>query len=355
MTSLDRCPECGVPSHITSEHIWLNNGVIVQSRDSRNRMVFIDDTSIEPVFQGIEKIIGVPLEQILITAKRKAVKPYLDSLIPNMTKELLHKREMSWKPINEAFITQASLTGYGKYEVVDFRFENDAGDYIIENISEPYSVPLAAGDMTGAFELLFNCQLATECREISPNLYELKCHVAPHDDTMEGRMHFRHFPLKEGNVELDRCESCGGPAALSQYTWNPERGVILNDSNGTRMVLTGMELDAIFHELEEELGEEIPGAVIKAKRDVVRHGSYPIEGRNRRGMQTDLALRGMGNIVELQSNVKGLHMKIENAFLHLIEIGMVQGLYEKALDVETQLEWEFSEQGDLEINLTPIS
>ncbi len=355
MTSLDCCQKCGVPSHITSEHVWLNNGVIVQSRDSRNRMVFIDESSIEPVFRGIEKIIGVPLEQILIAAKRKAVKPYLDSLIPNMTKELLRKREMSWKPINEAFITQASLTGYGKYEVADSRFEKDAEDYIVENISEPYSVPLAAGDMTGAFELLFDCQLATECREISPKLYELKCQVAPHDQAMDGRMHFRQFPLKEGDVELESCESCGGPAALSQYTWYPERGVILNDTNGTRMVLTGMELDAIFTELENELGEAIPSAVIEAKRQVARNSLYPIEGRSRRAMQIDLALRGMGNMVELRSNEKGLHMKIENAFLHLIQIGVVQGLYEKALDVDTRLEWEFSEQGDLEIDLTPIS
>ena len=355
MTSMDCCHECGVPSFITSEHVWLNNGVIVQNRDSRNRMVFIDETSIEPVFQGIERIVGVPLEQILIAAKRKVVKPYLDSLIPEMTKELLRKREISWKHINEAFITQASLMGYGEYAVVDYCFEKDAANYIIENISEPYSVPLAAGDMTGAFEILFDCRLGTECREISKDLYELKCHVAPHDKAMEGRMHFRHFPLKAGNVELERCESCGGPVALSQYTWHPERGVILNDTNGTRMILTGMELDAIFHELEKELGEAIPSAVIKAKHDVVRYGSYPIEGRSRRGMQTDLALRGMGNIVELRSNEKGMHIKIENAFLHLIEIGLVQGLYEKAFDVDTQLEWEFSEQGDLEIDVTPIS
>jgi hypothetical protein len=354
MTPLDRCPKCGVPGHITSEHTWLDNGIIVQSRDSRNRMVLADQNSIEPVFQGIEKIIGVPIEQILIAAKRKAVKPYLAGLIPKMTLELLRKRAMSWKPINDSLINQAALTGYGKYHVVDYRFEGDGKDYIIENISEPYSVALAAGDMTGAFELLFDCSLATECKQISDDVYQLKAYAAEHDEGQEGRLPFRSFRLKPGNIELERCEICGGPLALSRYAWYPERGLIFSKGNGIRIVLTGMELDAIFAELERELGDEIPRAVIEAKRRVTRSGPYWIQGMRRDDMRLEMALRGVGNMVELHSDEKGMRIKIENCFLHLIEIGMVQGLYEKAFNVDTEVEWEFSEDGTLEAEVHPI-
>ena len=146
---------------------------------------------------------------------------------------------------------------YGKYKVVDSRHEQDVDDYIVESISEPYSVPLACGDMAAAFEILFGCDLGTSYNQIGPDLYELT-------------------------------------------------------------------------------------------------GFYDIVGMGTKGMREQLALRGLGNILELKSNEKGLHIHIENAFMHLIVIGLVQGLYEYAFDMDTHLEWELSEEGELRVDVTPL-
>lgn len=40
-------------------------------------------------------------------------------------------------------------------------------------------------------------------------------------------------------------------------------------------------------------------------------------------------------------------------FLHLIVVGLVQGLYELAFDIESKVDWELSEAGDLKIEVTP--
>jgi len=354
MTAIDLCPECGVPRHLTSEHVWLNSGVIVQSRDRRNRMVFIESENLDPLFRGIEEIIGAPIGQVLVTAKRRAVRAYLDSLIPDVTKELLRRREIEWQPINDGLRLVAALNGYGKYEVIDYRYEKDVNDYVVETISEPYSVPLACGDMAGAFETLFGCELGTRYRELAPDLYELTCYVSSHPREFKGRLRFRHFPLREGDIELKRCRSCGGPAALANFRWYPDRGVIMGSTTGKRMIVTGMELDAVFSELENELGEEITRAIIEAQRRFVRAGFYTIEGMGRLDMREQLALRGLGNLRELRSNEKGLYFRVENAFLHLMVVGLVQGLYEMTFDVDTGLEWSFSDQGELEVSLTPL-
>ncbi len=354
MNQVELCPECGVPRHITAEHVWLNNGVIVQSRDSRNRMVFVEGENIDPLFGGVQELIGMPLGHALVAAKRRAVRSYLDSLIPGVTKELLRRREIDWRPVNDGLRLNAALAGYGKYELVGYRFEKDVNDYVVETISEPYSVPLAAGDMAGAFEILFGCELAAEYKELSPGLYELTCYVSSHPQELKGRMRFRHYPLREGDIELERCASCGGPRALSHYRWYPERGIILGATTGRRMILTGMEVDAVFGELENELGETLPQVVIEAQRRFVRAGFYSIEGMGRLDMRDQLAMRGLGNLRELRSNEKGLYFRIENAFLHLIVVGLVQGLYEMTYDIDTHLEWNLSEDGELEISLNPV-
>lgn len=353
MTGIDVCPECGVPHHITSEHMWLNGGVIVQSRDRRNRMVFMECENLDPLFRKVQELIGMPIERFLITAKRRAVRAYLGSLIPEVTRELLRRRELDWRPVNDGLHLSARITGYGRFELVDYRYEKDVDDYVVQTISEPYSVPLACGDMAGAFEILFGCELGARYRQLAPNLYEITCYVASHPEEFRGRLKFRHFPVREGDIELERCGSCGGPRGLSYYRWYPDRGVIIGATTGKRMIMTGMEVDAIFGELEKELGEDLPRLVIEAQKRFVRSGFYSIEGMGRLDMREQLALRGLGNLTDLKSSQKGLYFRVENAFLHLMVVGLVQGLYETTYDVDTHLEWDFSDQGVLEVSLTP--
>lgn len=317
-------------------------------------MVFMECENLDPLFRGIQELIGVPIEHVLIAAKRKAVRAYLESLIPEVTRELLREREIDWRPINDGLRLTARLMGYGRYEVADFRYEKDVDDYIVETISEPYSVPLACGDMAGAFEILFGCELAASYRRISDDLYEIKAIVSSHPQELKGRLRFRNYPFRSGDIELSRCPSCGGPSALSIYRWYPERGVILGATTGKRMIVSGMEVDAVFSELENELGDAIPRVVIEAQRRFVRAGFYSIEGMGRLDMRDQLALRGLGNLTELRSNQKGLYFRIQNAFLHLMVVGLVQGLYEMTYDVDTHLEWSFSEDGELEVSLTPV-
>lgn len=354
MTGIDTCPECGAPKHITSEHMWVNSGAIVQSRESQTRMVFVESENLDPLFKGIENLIGVPIEHAVTAAKRKAVRSYLDHLMPDVTKELLRKRQIDWRPVNDGFRAMAGMHGYGVYEVVDYRHEQDVDDYVVETISEPYSVPLACGDIAGAFEVLYGCEMGVRYDKKSPDLYELTCYVSSHPKEFKGRLRFEHYELKSGDVELERCASCGGPKALSNYRWHPDRGVIESATTGRRMVLTGMELDAIFGELENELGDTIPRAVVEAQRRFVRTGFYDIEGMGRLGMRDQLAMRGLGSIRELKSDQKGLYIRIENVFLHLMVVGLVQGLYEQAWNRNSLVEWELSKDGVLEVEVYPL-
>ncbi len=113
-------------------------------------------------------------------------------------------------------------------------------------------MPLACGDMAAAFEILFGCDLGTSYNQIGPDLYELTGFVAGHPEELKGRLRFRQFEIRPGDIHF------------------------------------------------------------------------------------------------------GLHIHIENAFLHLIVIGLVQGLYEYAFDRDTHLEWELSEEGELRVDVTPL-
>lgn len=50
---------------------------------------------------------------------------------------------------------------------------------------------------------------------------------------------------------------------------------------------------------------------------------------------------------------EGMRVRIDNVACHLMLVGMVQGLFEMALDVESNVDWELSESGDLEVEVSP--
>lgn len=114
MAGIDLCTECGVPRYITSEHLWVDSGAIIQSRESEIRMIFIECENLDPLFRGIENLIGMPIEHAVTAAKRKAVRSYQDRLIPEATKELLRKRKIDWRQLNNGLIAMAGIHGYGK-------------------------------------------------------------------------------------------------------------------------------------------------------------------------------------------------------------------------------------------------
>jgi hypothetical protein len=48
-----------------------------------------------------------------------------------------------------------------------------------------------------------------------------------------------------------------------------------------------------------------------------------------------------------------MELRLENTVLHLIIVGTMQGAFEAVSQVESEVEWELSADGALEIKITP--
>jgi hypothetical protein len=352
--NIDRCPECNVPKYITAEHRWLDNGTIVQTSSENTRPFFIECENIDPLFRGIERMIGMSIESLVIATKRRNVRQYIEGVIPAETKEMLKRREIDWRPINDGLRLVARLVGYGRYEVAGYRLDHSDEDFITETIINPLSVPFACGTMAAAFEILFARDLDASYKVISPESLEITAFPASHSKEFEGRLRADVPEQHEGDVEFDRCATCGGPAALFGYKWYMDKGMIKNTYTSKRMAILGWETEVILREMELEWGEIIPQAVVEAQRRFVKTGFYSIEEVGDEGdIRNQLALRGLGNLREIKMGRRGVRMRLENAGLHLMVVGLVQGLFEMAFGIESNVEWELSERGDLEVVVAP--
>lgn len=349
------CAECGVPRRFTREHRWLDNGTVVQRKNPDHRMVFFEGENVNGIFRGIEEIIGLPIERVIVEAKRRATFDFIDHMLPRPVKPVL--RMAGVRPVVRNVSRLAAVMGYGGVKLVGLRRVHGKGDYVTIEIREPYSLALFSGDLAGTFEAVDRREAGVEYEEVSPGVYRFTAHISTHPVELQERLKPRRYSSKEGDLVLEKCPGCGGPKGLSEYRWDLERGVITDRTTGRRMVMLGpATLDAIFEELEGELGDHIPKVVVEAQRRFVKTGIMSVgEARDLEAFREKVALRGLGNLVEMQADGKGARLRIENPCLHLVLAGLSQGIYELAFGCEASMDWKLTPDGDLLVELERLT
>lgn len=354
MEGMEFCPECGAPRQFVENHVWLDNGVIVQSGDRAHRMVLLESENLDNLYHGIEEIIGLPIERIVIETKRRATRQYIDKLLPDEVKEMVSRKEIDMNLLIQANNNVARIMGYGDVQVVGWRYDQDQDDYLTERVRNPYSIPLWCGDLAGAVEAVTRRDNDARYRLLSADEVEIKAFPAEHPPQFQGRLELREYYLLEGDINLDRCSTCGGPAGLSALRWDLEAGTITDTGTGRRLVMLGPAYqEAVFEELERELGEEIPRTIVEAQRRFVKSGFYRMrEIENEDQFRRLLALRGMGNLRVFSLQGGRLRARLENAALHLMIVGLLQGYLETATGSDSAAQWELTPEGVLELEVT---
>jgi hypothetical protein len=357
MIEVNRCPECGVPETFAQNQVWLNNGDIVQRANPYARAGFIECENYDPLFDNISDIIGLSIDHIVVNIQAATTDVYMRSVIPPEVVKMIGEGKIDPTILTEPIITLCHVVGFGKYEVIDRRYERDENDFYKQRVTKPYSVPLVAGSLSGVLTTMFGGHHQVTYEEVEPECYEFTTSWTDRPDELMERFELEVYNHVDGDLELERCGSCDMPKAFRGYKWDVENGLITSVYTGRRLALMGPgALDQLFTQLEKELGEEIPKVVVEAQRRFVRTGFYEISRlSDSADFRTQLALRGMGNLKEMQMNPSGFKMRIDNAAGHLMTVGMVQGLFEMTFDIDSHVDWELSERGDLTVEIEPAA
>ncbi len=359
MTSdVPRCPECGVPKYVSQEHTWLSDGSMVQTRLRETRIAFLESENWDPIWLSISRLIGVPIERIVIDASRRAILGYMRQFVTDEMREMLRQGQFPLDAVFETTFELVRVAGTADPSFVDARFEQTADDFIVIRYRNPFSVPLMAGVLAGTVESYTGRKAGVVYKKVPPDSIEVKVFEAEHPEELKGRLQFESYHPVEGSIHLEKCAGCGAPSALSKYKWDIDAGVITSSTTGRRMSLAvgPPMIDAIFSELENELGEDVPLIAVESQRRFVRNGPYMVsEITNEDDMRRELAVRGLGELKYLKMGKKGVQMTLEHATMHLWVAGLTQGLYELVFGEESEVEWELSEDARLEVNVTPSS
>ena len=356
MLPVDLCPECGVPEPFIQGQAWLDNGNIVQRAPEGARVALVECENLDPLFKNIEDIIGVSIERLLINITARGNKYYIYQIIPKEVRQMINSKQLEVLPFIESITTLAQLSGAAKYELLGFRYENSPDDYSRHRVIEPFSLPLTVGAYAGAVSGIVGGEIAVVYKKVTPNEYIFTSQWTEYPAILKEKLRMPAYHHRDGDIELERCKTCGCPQALSLYAWQVDEGKIKHMKTGRRMVMLGpAQLDHLFDALQEELGDTIPRAVVEAQRMFTRTGFYSIDiTSGEESLRAQLALRGLGNLKNFEMSDKGVRLRLDNACMCLILAGLIQGNFELTFDTDSNIEWEFSLEGDLLLEITPV-
>ncbi len=357
MVEISYCSGCGMPEAFVRLNRWLTNGEIVQSTNEQARMAFVECDNVDPVFRDIGRAIGHPIDPLLITIVARGTQLYMDSLIPEPVKELIRNKSMDIMSFSQGIMDLCHAIGYGKYEFLDYRYENDSDDFCRIRITKPFSILETSGAFAGVIASSVGGEHSVTYEETSPGVFELTTGWTTYPEVIKERLQLNLYQPEGGDLELERCEVCNSPLGLAKIChWDLENGMITNRLTGYRMAVLGPGLmDSVFEALEWELGEEVPRLVVDAQRRFTREGFAPIDlSSGLDELRTQFALRGLGNLRELRVGEDGASMRLDNSCMQLLLVGMLQGTFERALGMDSSVDWEVDERETLRVEVKAL-
>ncbi len=372
MSEIEVCEVCGVPKMVSEGHRWESNGVISLAMSPRSRMVFYESGNIDDLFEGIGKLIGIPIEHIIIESRRRETRKYMEKIYKGGLRiaadearggmregklgdsaEELRILQLA-RELNLSINNIGRIYGYGDITLSERWEEGEEYPWRTQLVSNPYSLPLYAADMLGSVEAMEQGDLWVEWQKTGENTYRITAEPSGHPIELEERLQRQRYDFKPGDIQYERCPSCGLPQEVNRCVWDLEGGIITDPESGRRMSLFGpASLDAILGDLENELGEDLPEAVIAAQRRYVRESMKEYDwNQDAQSFRRMIAARGLGNLAAFEGGRDNLSVRIENSCLHLLMVGTTQAMVEMVYGVDSSTcGWRLAPDGDLDITI----
>ncbi|MEW6553027.1 MAG: hypothetical protein AB1384_01910 [Actinomycetota bacterium] len=323
MAKVKVCGSCGVPREFSREHDWNSDGSISQKKNPDHRVIFYETEGINLLLANISELVGIPIDRIAIEGKRKSTFNYASGMFSGM--KLVIIKALLRRKVYETIAKRGALLGYGHYELLDFK----PGEFLEIHARNTYSRIFFSGDIAGVFNVVEGLPAEVTYEERDDGL-AIRVVPGAEVEEMAQRLERVVLPRKPGAISYQRCPECGLPLDFKDYRWDVDDGSITDKATGRRMAILGAEgVESVFRELEAELGEELPRTIVEAQRRYVVEVLGQEEVRRDPSYLTrQVALRGMGNVVEFELERGSLRVVVENALPPLLVAGMLQGIFD---------------------------
>ncbi len=343
------CKECGVPLAVSQNHIWEEHGRIL-SRDTSQRLIIVERKIVDGIISRITEKLGKEFEKTFTCAKAFDASQYVRSVMVGWRK-LAAGYPIFKRPFYELLCDHARILGMADAKLLHYK----KGKEVVISCTHCYNGVFFAGDILGAAYAGEKREAEIEISEgEGGTVFSVKILDNEAFKAIERYSFSWEVPLP-GYISYKRCKRCGVPFAISFFTWDISRGLMIDTHNGEAVTLIDVAgINAAYSEIKGKTGNWIDEFLAGEIKDMV-DGILPgLEWKRRRPEERIrdlffLAYRGMGNPVFTEPTEDGIRARIENPFNYPIVAGIAASFLARGRPAT--FDWERSMPGRLELNL----
>lgn len=159
-------------------------------------------------------------------------------------------------------VEQAAAIGFVKGKILDYK----PGERITFVADFVYHEGFFSGDIVGAFESIEGLRAKVDKGSVGEKMF-FHAQAWP-EAPEEERLYLEEEKRIDVDAGYERCPGCGLPRELASFDWDKKGGKIIDGVTGEWIIyMDTAGMNAVFRELERELGEEIPGMIASLTRD----------------------------------------------------------------------------------------
>jgi hypothetical protein len=321
-------------------HRWRDDGIL-ESKLGGVRGVFVERDVFAGTLERLEEKLGFPLDDIIIDAKRRDAKIYVDDILSGLLGRLTRFplfRRMGYL----VMIRQAATIGLAKAELLEYK----TGKKFVGRAPVLYHPALFVGDVTGAFESIEGKRGMPHFGYIGKAWY---IEIYPAEGGKEEeRLEFERTPEVPARTVYHTCEACGVPLHISNFKWVVKEAKIFDMVTGEWVIYIDVDgVNVLLRKLEEEIGEEIPEFVARHSYNHYRKLKSEHPGSYLEDLAF-IAARGYGVPEDVDPSREKLEEGIEvrNAFNPPIVAGLVAAV---CGGEDAEFSWEVPEPGIVKV------
>ncbi len=344
---LRACKECGVPYSISRDQKWEEHGRIL-SRDSAQRLIIVERQIIAGILEMVASKMGGETRSLFREAKAFDASHYVRSLMTGW-KKVAAGYPVFRRPSYELLCDHARILGLADARVTEYK----RGSLLTVVCTHCYSREFFAGDILGAIYAVENREADIAVEE-ADGAYSFRAqYLETGGSGPVDKYSFSWEVPLTGHITYRRCKRCHIPFAVSFFSWNPEKGTMMDTHNGQQVGLVNVAgINIIYEELRASQGEWIDDYLLNSLKAMVDQILPGLEWKDRRPEERIkdlffLAYRGMGNPVFTEKISDGIRARVENPFNYPMVAGIASSFLARGKPVH--VEWERSMPGRLEI------